>query len=771
MSSYLAHSPDEPLAAHLRGVSSRAAEFAAAFDASEAARVAGLFHDFGKYGAFFQRRVRGERLRIDHSYSGAAETLRRYGATGVLPALAVQGHHGGLQIAANKELRGLMSWRSGDPVADGRLRPEEPSEELMRRLEQDGLSAPEALIGGELQLSAGNAAAMLDVRMLYSALVDADFLATEEYKEAASNKSPSRPVGVTMNPGTALAALLKHIESIAADSEGSAKVAEMRADLRDACVHRAVEATGLFTLTAPTGAGKTLSMLAFALRHAQRHRLRRVVAVIPYLSIIEQTVGVYRNALEGVWPGEDLQRCVLEDHSLAGVRPTPTNGAQVSNQEEEADAARGLLAENWDAPLVVTTSVQFLESLFANRPAPCRKLHRLARSVILLDEVQTLPARLAVPTLATLARLAERYGATVVFSTATQPAFAHLDGAVRKFCASGWEPREIVPEGLQLFERARRTQVRWPRSGEPPTTWSDLATELAAEPQALCIVNLKRHAWALLDALEADRPDDLFHLSTSMCPAHRRGVLGKVRQRLKAGERCRLISTQCVEAGVDVDFPVVYRAWAPLEAIAQAAGRCNREGRREVGEVRVFRPEAQLGRLYPDSAYEQAAQVTDTLLRQRGPEDLDLSMPALFDQYYARLYTLQDPKGYDYHTTRDELIRAIYERDFPEVAQNYRLITQDAINVLVPYDPKAFAALAREVRQTGLTYEWILRARAHAVGLFRPRAEQFVITHLEPARLPRNQGDSEDWFVYLTSDHYDERRGLMPPQADSVQIA
>ncbi len=639
MPTYRAHKgpeahEDEPVRDHLTAVADRAAEFAKALNTEEQARAAGLLHDLGKYGDLFQDRLDGRVRRIDHSSAGAAEALRRYQIAGVAIALAVQGHHGGLHVADRKTLRKLSPACLSEPSPEGLTRSEVDLDLLLRRFVNDGLTLPDDLGDDSFPvLSAPSAAAMLDVRMLFSALVDADFIETEAYFCLARKEKIGRPEPLPLEPSRALETLLAHIDELARTSASSQTVRSMRADLLEASLRGAEMPTGLFTLTAPTGSGKTLSMLAFALKHAQLHGLRRVVMVIPYLSIIEQTVKAYREALAAGWDKEALGRYILEHHSLAGMRRDA--GDDTADGRDAETASLRLLTENWDAPVVVTTSVQFLESLFAGRPGACRKLHRLARSVILFDEVQTLSASLAVPTLATLSRLAKRYGSSVVFSTATQPAFSHLDDVVRKFSASGWEPREIVPSGLQLFERSERTRVLWPSKEEVLSDWAQLADELAAHEQILCIVNLKRHAWALLDAL--GHKNDVFHLSTNMCPAHRQQVLDEVRRRLDEGMPCRLVSTQCVEAGVDVDFPLVWRAWGPLEAIAQAAGRCNRNGHAEHGDVRVFYPPSEDGkRPYPDRAYLQAAQVAETLLAEFGPEGLDIAAQGEKDLCHIR---------------------------------------------------------------------------------------------------------------------------------------
>jgi CRISPR-associated helicase Cas3/CRISPR-associated endonuclease Cas3-HD len=770
---YFAHSDNaaqsgkEPLATHLSRVSKLAAEYAAAAGGQELARVTGLLHDLGKYGDLFQQRLRQEVRRVDHSTPGALAALR-YKAAGIAPALAIQGHHGGLRVASPEALRSLMESGQAEVSAEGRRLSEPDLGLLLTRLRHDGLELPATdnlSAPDPSPLTAPSVAAMLDVRMLFSALVDADFVATE-----AHFTGHQRPAGPPLKPEQALSSLRAHLETLPTGSPASPGVLSLRADLLEACLNAADRSPGLFTLTAPTGAGKTLSMLAFALLHAVKHDLRRIVVVIPYLSIIEQTVRVYREALAS-WCGADSQLYVLEDHSLAGTQAKPDQQAGDDDPEDEAQKLRDMLSENWDAPLVVTTSVQFLESLFAHRPAPCRKLHRLAQSVILFDEVQTIPENLVVPTLAALGRLAERYGSSVVFSTATQPAFRRLDQQVRRFSSCGWEPTEIAPEGLQLFERARRITVRWPQKDTSPLPWEQLAQELAACPQVLCVVNLKRHAAKLLDRLTAVETAGLFHLSTSMCPAHRQNVLARVANRPE-GEPCRLISTQCVEAGVDVDFPVVYRAWGPLEALAQAAGRCNRNGNAERGEVRVFFPESEPGRrLYPDVAYGQAADVAQQLFREYGEAGLDLCLPEVFTRYYSRLYQLADPARFDYQRTQDALVRALGARDFAEVARLYQVIKQDAINVLVPYAQAPFPKLVAEARQSGLTREWVQHARPYTVSLFRPRAKETVWSYLEPIRVAYTGEEAEDWFIYLEAEHYDKRRGLKPPQADNVLIA
>jgi CRISPR-associated endonuclease/helicase Cas3 len=763
---HLAHSAnrfgeEDPLASHLQAVAQHAALFAEPLGATAEASLAGLLHDLGKYGDLFQARLRNEERGIDHWSAGAWAALTTYRERGLAVALSIQGHHVGLQRAAKDSLRGLDPLELQKHHPNG-LRLSDPSvDRLLNLMNTDGLKLPDAdSIGRSIYEGLGTpqAAAMLDVRMLFSTLVDADFLETEaHFRGRADDAKRCLYSELQLEPQEALSKLMAHIARLPRNS--SAEVNELRDDLLTNCIEAAEIDPGLFTLTAPTGAGKTLSMLAFALKHAVVHELRRVIVVIPYLSIIEQTVREFRKAL-ALPP---LSRYVLEHHSLAGVKAAAP--ALVEDGQGEQQHKGRWLAENWDAPLIVTTSVQFLESLFADRPAACRKLHRLSRSVVLFDEVQTLPLPLVVPTLGTLSRLAERFASTVVFSTATQPAFSHLNSAVKRYCGGGWAPREIARESLRLFERARRTRVEWP-SDDHRTSWSELAGGLARHRQVLCIVNLKRHALQLYSKLRDHDPTGLFHLSTNMCPVHRQAVLGEVRHRLEVGAPCRLVSTQCVEAGVDLDFPVAYRAFGPLDAIAQAAGRCNRNGRSALGVLRVFVPDEPDERsCYPDGAYRQAAGVTRILLRRYAPKPLDIDDPSLFREYYHELYDITKP-----HERNAELLEAIERQDFSEVARLYRVIPKDAINVVVPHDLAAFNGLAEAARSSGLNRQWVLEARPYAISLFRPRHDAPVRNYLEPVLLER-QTASDDWFIYLERSHYDPGTGLVPPQSMECLIA
>lgn len=754
-----------PLAKHLSAVARLAGEFAGQAAWAEEARLAGLLHDIGKYGDLFQARLRGEESGLDHWSAGAWMALELKCAAA---ALAIQGHHIGLQSQSKSAFGQINPARLATHHPLQLRLTAQDFQTFKMRLAADGVtpsSVERSLLGANIEATAPS---MLDVRMLFSTLVDADFLDTEAHFNGDKCGKRYRQPGQRLDAKTAFQAVLEYIRQVQADNMAAPHVAAVRQSLLDACLTAARQETGLFTLTAPTGSGKTLAMLAFALAHAAEHGLERVVMVVPYLTIIEQTACIYRAIFSA--DARFGEHYVLEQHSLAGT------GEERARQDSEgkengpsfAERRRRLLAENWDAPVIITTSVQLLESLFSNRPSACRKLHRLQRAVILFDEAQTLPPELAVPTLATLSHLAASYRSSVVFATATQPAFDHLDAAVRdKGKAPGWQPRKIVTDPVALFAPMKRVEVDW-GSPDEPLAWPDLAARLTQESQTLCIVNLKRHAKTLWDAM-GERDASFFHLSTNLCAAHRQDVLGTVRARLKAGEDVRLIATQCVEAGVDVDFPSVFRAWGPLDAIIQAAGRCNRNGiRPALGQLLVFLPEDEG---YPLGGYEQAARVAQMLFRRHGKQGMDIDNPDFITGYYRELYDLA---GIDKGGEATKILDAITDGSFPDVARLYRLIKQDAINVLVPYQEqiKIFESLRKKADDIGLTAEWIREARPLTVSLYRPRDDDPVWDALLPVPVAGwKQREQNDWFIYAVPEHYHPHLGLVPSGSLNTWIA
>lgn len=761
---YFAHSANKlghwhHLLTHLAAVSQLAGKFSASMRWSNEAKLAGLLHDLGKFGDLFQARLRGEESGLDHWSAGAWVALEHKCAAA---ALAIQGHHIGLQSLAHDDLKRLNpKWLADHPQS---LRLTAPDiQTLKNRFADDGLTVPpvtQTVLGNLLDATVPT---MLDVRMLFSTLVDADYLDTDAHFEGDASGKRYRSSGPVLDAANALKLVLASINKTQENATASLDVLNVRRDLLKACLQSAERDSGLFTLTAPTGSGKTLAMLAFALAHAVKHGLDRIIMVIPYLTITEQTARAYRDILEPTFGKE----YVLEHHSLAGVgeEKFQQDSEGKSGQPSFAERRRQLLAENWDAPLIVTTNVQLLETLFSNRPSACRKLHRLQRTVILFDEAQTLPAHLAVPTLAALSHLSAGYGSSVVFATATQPAFTHLDQAVAATKAPGWKPREIVPDPSALFAPMKRVEFDWD-SPDTSVTWDELAVQLTTLPQALCIVNLKRHAKSLWEKLNA--PATL-HISTNLCAGHRQDVLKTVRELLAADQPVRLVATQCVEAGVDLDFPAVMRAWGPLDAIIQAAGRCNREGRRsQFGRLRVFTPD-DTG--YPTDSYQQATQIAQMIFNRHGAVGMKLDDPAFITAYYRELYDLA---GVTAAPASREILKAVECGSFPDVANLYRLIKQDAINVLVPYVPQQalFDSLRAQADDTGLTAAWMRAARPLTVSLYRPKDSDPIWDALLPVPVAGwKQREQNDWFIYAVSEHYHPQLGLVPPGTLNTWIA
>ena len=529
----------EEVADHLREVAEMAAEFARPFGAESWAYAAGMAHDIGKYSAEFQNRILRDGRKVDHSTAGAYELYERAG----LPLLGfcIAGHHGGLPDS------GSLAEPDG-PSLIGRFRKAEH-----RQLPDYRAYAREVELPETESVTFDNMAhfdpfsiAFL-TRMVFSCLVDADFLCTERFMKGSAREHLNADSLETLN---------ERLECVIQSFYPP------RTEL-DACAESASDAPGVFSLTVPTGGGKTYASLRFALRHAlsDGHNMRRVIYAVPYTSIIEQNAEVFRKVVGA--------NNVLEHHG----------NFDFDNAGEDGGLLR-LATENWDAPVVVTTNVQLFESLYASKTSRCRKLHNITNSVIVLDEAQMLPAKQLLPCVRALAELVHRYGCTVVLCTATQPSLDKMFGLY------GCPVREIAPEPQALYERLRRTEYRFIGKIEDAV----LADRLSSREQVLCVVNSRSQAKSLYDLVQAssDDGDGVFHLSTLMHSVHREKALAEIRLRLVRGETCRVIATSLIEAGVDVDFPIVYRALAGVDSMVQCAGRCNREGRHPVYESVVY---------------------------------------------------------------------------------------------------------------------------------------------------------------------------------------
>jgi CRISPR-associated endonuclease/helicase Cas3 len=718
---------------HLRGVAEKAAVFADRFGAGAVAGVAGWLHDLGKFRVGFQGRIRrasgydpdahieGGPGRISHSTAGALLACEQYGVAGRLLAYLIAGHHAGLYDWHGGLKERLAGEDARHELAD--VKAARPPTEL---LEPDGLDLSSAL----RNLPGGKDGFALWVRMLFSCVVDADFLDTEAFMD--EDKATAR--GDYPDIPTLLAAFDEYMAKKTATAPPT-PLNRLRAEVLGNCRERAQDMPGLFSLTVPTGGGKTLSSLAFALEHARRHGKRRVIYAIPYTSIIEQTADVFREVFRDLDPDP-----VVEHHSQADL-----------DDSRETLKAR-LACENWDAPLVVTTNVQLFESLFAAKTSRCRKLHNLVDSVVILDEAQTLPPEFLQPILDVLNLLAKHYGVSVVLCTATQPALAskqYFDRGLR-----GLEGvREIIPDPDRLYSELKRVAVRLPADMRIPTDWPALAEELAGRETALCIVNRRQDArdlWHLM-------PTGTMHLSALMCGAHRAEAIRTIKARLEAkrrgedGEPLRVVSTQLVEAGVDLDFPVVYRALAGLDSIAQAAGRCNREGRLKRGEVVVFIPPQPA----PPGLLRKGEDACRSVLHGHRGDPLERS---LFARYFEHLYHAcdLDAKG----ICKDLRVDGELAVSFRTAADKFRLIEdgEDA-QVFVHYrgpngNDNAIDGLLGKLEKEG-PERWLLRKlQRYAVSIKRRDLERLLA-----------QGDlrevSPGLFIQASDILYHPKLGLM----------
>lgn len=650
----VAHTPREgsdewhDLEEHLLGVARLAGEFAEPFGGRNVTYWLGLFHDLGKINPQFQRYLTtgaNKRDSVPHAIWGAALLYRMLKVSNRWQtALPILGHHAGLHDAgsAASEIEKFCSDHL-DALTDMTA--------FLVQIEREKLplSFPDLSNAHFMELW---------LRMVFSALVDADFLDTEKHFDP--HKQASR--GQWPNIAELHERFAEKRESYLSDTgkKTSTEVTRVRSEVYQSCLEQAAKdhPHNVFRLTVPTGGGKTLSGLAFALEHALRNHLARIIFAVPYTSITTQTAKVYREVL-----GQDA---VLEHHSAIQLPDDPRE------RQDQGTLRRQLASENWDAPLVVTTTVQLFESLFARRTSKCRKLHNLAGSVIVLDEAQTLPPELLKPTLNALRLLVEHFGVSLVFCTATQPAFAE-SRYLEDF--RDLRPIEIVPNYAEHFSLLRRVTYER-REGKP--SWKELAREIAdlPEKQVLVVLNSRKNALALLQEVQAKgERDHIFHLSTLLCGAHRQKLLSEVTRRLADKEPVLLISTQVVEAGVDLDFQTVYRALGPLDRIVQAAGRCNREGRREAEDSRVVIFEPAEGSS-PRGPYRVGIEKAQLILHDGDLERLH--HPEVYTDYFKRLFDDVNTDTHGIQTMREDL-------SYEDVARHYKFI-EPTVSAVVNYE-------------------------------------------------------------------------------------
>lgn len=702
-----------PLPDHVRATASLARMFADPFDAGDLAAALGLMHDAGKVRCAWQDKLKvvagtGARVGLPHKDLGAALLLDRAGPA----ALAVLGHHGGLTDMDN--LKDLLR----TPVDESDVERFFAVVPEARALIAGPPLLPEAWIEDLLLGEMG-------IRMVFSALVDADHLDTAAHFRELTGPLVAAPAD--------MAELVRRFEHHRATmfADRRSEVDVIRATLYDEVIGHAPRPTGVYRLPGPTGSGKTITSAGFALHHAAHWGKSRVIVAVPFTTITAQNAMAYRDLL-----GDDV---VLEHHS---------------NMELDGRGLR-LGAENWDAPFVVTTTVQLFDSLFGNKPARSRKLHRLANAVVVLDEVQAMPVSLLVPILDGLRLLSRHFGTTVVLASATQPAFEHLSAG------KSLDIKELVAKPRVLFDRLRRVRFEW--RVDPKPTMAEMAGEIATEPRALAIVNTVAHARTLYRLVAQRSGAQVWHLSTRMCPLHRRAVLNKVRELLNDGQPLLVVATQLIEAGVDVDFPAVYRAFAPAEALLQAAGRANREGKLpQLGKVVVFdAADAPVPRFYGAGV----GKTRSFFGPHRAPDD-----PEALAAYYRSLYTglnveagrrgvaIQDSRRrLDFTAVvRGPLINP-GESDHRDSKLAFRMIDEDPVSVVVSSyaNTGRVAELLDRVRaSTGSLREVFRELRDYTVSIPRTVATDRAVQAMCRPVVDRNT-DLWEWFG-----EYDDMVGI-----------
>jgi len=645
------HKEWQKLKDHLKNVAKLASNFAEPFGGSDWAYITGLLHDIGKCSNEFQNMLiktsdnntnfETNPGRPDHSTAGAQLIVKLYkNGFGKLIAYAIAGHHSGL-------LDGI----SNEACLDNRLKKKIPDySSCFNNLIELNINLKEL----PFTHNKGNNERIafqlhFFIRMLFSCLVDADFLNTESFmnkNNALLRKNDSK----LSDMKNKLDGELHQLSIEAPDT----LINKYRKEILQQCISASDNKPGLFSLTVPTGGGKTLSSLAFAIRHALKYGMKRIIYVIPYTNIIEQNAKVFRKIF-----GNDI---VIEHHSSIEIN--------------EYDYINQLAIENWDAPLIVTTNVQFFESLFHNKTSRCRKIHNIASSVIVLDEAQMLPIHLLKPCMEVLRELANSYKSTILLCTATQPALLKNE----EFINGLENVREIIPNPDELYNNFKRVDIIHLPEKNRSITDTELSKMILKNIQVLCIVNTRRHARELYEQIE-DK-ENLFHLSALMCPVHRSEVIKKIKENLKNNKKCRVISTQLIEAGVDIDFPVVFRAAAGIDSIAQSAGRCNREGKLRKGKVFIFNPE----KAPPVGYLRQGIDEANAIIRKY--EDI-LSINAV-NEYFRNLYWINEDK-LDKEKILEILSEGVGNINFPfkEIVKLFKIIDSDMESIIIPYNYEA----------------------------------------------------------------------------------
>lgn len=658
---YIAHIDDnreQLLKDHLQGTARLAEKFAEKFGNADWGFFCGMLHDIGKYSDEFQKKIQGDiNLKVDHSTAGA-QVCKQLEGYYQFVSYCIAGHHSGLPDYGRKGATSTLCDRLEKKVCDYSRYKMEIS---IPSIQSDPFDINNA-INPDYSMS-------VFIRMLYSCLVDADFLDTEGFmRQNQDERDPGQKMEILLEQGKKYVA--KWLDNMQYDS-----INGRRTEILKSCMVKGKSPKGLFQLTVPTGGGKTVASMMFALQHAVSNKMDRIIYVIPYTSIIEQNAQVFREIL-----GNEN---VLENHS------------NVEYDGTEEFKTLQLAAENWDKPVVVTTNVQFFESFYANKSSKCRKLHNIANSVIIFDEAQMLPTNYLKPCIAAMDELLQKYGVSIVLCTATQPALS-------TFFSKKYAPTELCPRRESQFRFFER--VTYQTLGS--VTEEDMINRLQEEKQALCIVNTRKIAQRLYGRIQGD---GVFHLSTSMYPAHRRRTLQKIRERIADEKRCIVISTSLVEAGVDLDFMSVYRELAGVDSIIQAAGRCNRNGTRDKKNSFVYIFEWEKKERVPGQR--QQIDIAKCMLA----EGKDITTLESIKEYFQRLYHI---KGESLDVKKILQQFEDHEYNFCTAARDFRLIEESTIMIFVGKESAA-KQLLQEIQQRGLTKGLMRKAGQYCVSIYK----------------------------------------------------
>lgn len=704
---YIAHKDGERIQTvkeHLYGTAELAGSFAERFGKKEWGYCCGMLHDLGKYSKEFQRKIQNDTSeRVDHSTAGAKICNEKGGYYSIL-SYCIAGHHAGLPDYGNTAIGNSLCGRCKKKICDF----ENYKNEIQVPLIHTNPIVFEPTKNLDFSLS-------VFVRMLYSCLVDADFLDTESFMK---NENTGRVSGETME--VLEKKLEKHIASWLSNYELES-INGRRTEILRHCIEMGKQEKGIYRLTVPTGGGKTIASLAFALRHAVKHQMDRIIYVIPYTSIIEQNSQVFREILGA--------ENILENH------------CNVEYRDSEEFYPMQLASENWDKPIVVTTNVQFFESLFGNKSSKCRKIHNIANSVVIFDEAQMLPMDYLRPCVSVLQELVDNYASSIVLCTATQP-------ALEMFFSSKDKMIELCPrmeEQFRFFER-----VTYEKIGK--ITQDELIMRMQGNQRTLCIVNTKKAAQELYKKLQGEGENNIYHLSTNMYPKHRKRILNMIRERLKNKEKCIVISTSLVEAGVDLDFDIVYRQIAGMDSMIQAAGRCNRNGEKDVADSKVYIFDF----IDEKKVTNQKLQIETTESVLQDYEKVD-DLIGISD-YFKRLYHYRGA-SLDKKNIMGEFKQMRF--NFSKVAKEFKLIEENTKMIFITKEPKA-EELLNELKIKGASRERLREAGQYCVQVYGDeRTENSLFDKLYSNGMIRPiSEDMQDFYELVSQKQYSDKWGL-----------